>query len=236
MPREFSYYDLLGIAPDADEGRVRTAYIALVKHIHPDRFSDREAKSHVERITVMINEAYTCLKDTDSRKQYDVWRARNTGTTSTTPEPRPGPKRQAQQPPPPPQQQPAGSLSPIRFTFDVTLDNGDVGMKFDTELTLQSGIGRSMYFGVQFFYASTGTYLKDFDGVDVADDGLVLIGFTFVPTTELTNIWVGASYAQMHLNKGQHELRAMAKVWVRDGARWAPFATRPSERFTITQY
>lgn len=63
-----SHYDVLGVAIDATFDQIREAYRRLVKTHHPDRGGDPEE-------FVLISEAYTVLKDPETRKEYDVFGA-----------------------------------------------------------------------------------------------------------------------------------------------------------------
>lgn len=54
-------YDRLGIATDANDETIRSAYLEAIKRFPPERFP--------ERFTA-ISEAYQALKDEDSRLQY----------------------------------------------------------------------------------------------------------------------------------------------------------------------
>jgi curved DNA-binding protein CbpA len=54
-------YDRLDVATDADDEKIRTAYLAAIKRFPPERFP--------EQFTA-ISEAYQTLKDEDSRLRY----------------------------------------------------------------------------------------------------------------------------------------------------------------------
>ena len=66
-----SYYDILGVAQDADETTIKKAYRKLSLEFHPDRNSDPAAKSKFQE----INEAYEHLSDGQKRAQYDMMQA-----------------------------------------------------------------------------------------------------------------------------------------------------------------
>ncbi|MEO6113117.1 MAG: molecular chaperone DnaJ [Sphingomicrobium sp.] len=62
------YYELLGVARDADGATIKSAYRRLAMDCHPDRHggcSDQEAKFK------SLSEAYDCLKDPQKRAAYD---------------------------------------------------------------------------------------------------------------------------------------------------------------------
>ena len=75
-----SYYDILKVAPDAEDFVVEAAYKALLKRNHPDvAGGDRAA---AEARTKAITEAYRVLRDPGSRAQYDRERPRARGPGS----------------------------------------------------------------------------------------------------------------------------------------------------------
>ena len=62
------YYELLGVARDADGATIKSAFRRLAMECHPDRHggcTDKEAKFKA------LNEAYDCLKDPQKRAAYD---------------------------------------------------------------------------------------------------------------------------------------------------------------------
>lgn len=63
-----SFYDVLGITPDATEGDIKKAYRSLSFKYHPDRNSSADANEKIQK----INEAYETLGDSSLRKQYDA--------------------------------------------------------------------------------------------------------------------------------------------------------------------
>ncbi len=65
------YYEILGVAPSAENVVIRAAYRALIRHYHPDTNQDPEAQARARAIT----EAYRVLRNPDSRADYDVARA-----------------------------------------------------------------------------------------------------------------------------------------------------------------
>ena len=62
-----SFYETLGIKPDASPEEVRSAYRKLVLKYHPDRASDPKAAE----IFLLITEAYDTLSDHERRAHYD---------------------------------------------------------------------------------------------------------------------------------------------------------------------
>ncbi len=62
------YYEVLGVARDADEKEIKTAFRTLAKELHPDRNpGDEKAEQKFKE----INEAYEALKDPQKRAAYD---------------------------------------------------------------------------------------------------------------------------------------------------------------------
>ncbi len=65
------FYEVLGVAPDADADAIRKAYRKLAKQYHPDANpGDESAQSRFQE----IGEAYAVLSDEEKRKKYDQMR------------------------------------------------------------------------------------------------------------------------------------------------------------------
>ncbi len=62
------YYEVLGVARDADEGTIKRAYRQLARKYHPDVADDKAA---AENRFKAINEAYEVLSDATKRANYD---------------------------------------------------------------------------------------------------------------------------------------------------------------------
>ncbi len=62
-----NYYEILGIKYTNDPKAIKSAYISMIKQYHPDVSKDELATQKTEQ----INEAYSVLKDPDSKAQYD---------------------------------------------------------------------------------------------------------------------------------------------------------------------
>jgi curved DNA-binding protein len=66
------YYQILGVAPDADEKTIRQAFRKLARQYHPDvNPGDKAAEEQFKA----INEANQVLSDPEQRKKYDALRA-----------------------------------------------------------------------------------------------------------------------------------------------------------------
>ena len=65
--KETEYYDVLGVATDATEGKIKKAYYIQARKWHPDRNKSDEAKVKFQA----IGEAYQVLSDEKLRAVYD---------------------------------------------------------------------------------------------------------------------------------------------------------------------
>lgn len=64
------YYEILGVARDADEATIKRAYRSLAMKYHPDRNpGDKQAIEKMKE----INEAYAVLTDPEKRRLYDAF-------------------------------------------------------------------------------------------------------------------------------------------------------------------
>jgi len=61
------YYKILGVARDAKEAEIKTAYRRLARKYHPDVSKEVDAEKKFKE----LGEAYEVLKDTSKRKAYD---------------------------------------------------------------------------------------------------------------------------------------------------------------------
>ena len=70
MADKRDYYEVLGVAKDADEATLKKAYRTLAKKYHPDLHpGDAEAEKSFKE----VNEAYDVLSDSDKRAKYDQY-------------------------------------------------------------------------------------------------------------------------------------------------------------------
>lgn len=61
-----NFYEILGVAEDADPDDIRKAYRSLAKQVHPDIGNGDAERFH------LINRAYQVLSNPDSRRDYDI--------------------------------------------------------------------------------------------------------------------------------------------------------------------
>ena len=61
-----NFFEILGLAPDADDTSVRSAYRAFAKRYHPDR-----AGPQSEPMFMAVRDAYEALKDPVKRFAYE---------------------------------------------------------------------------------------------------------------------------------------------------------------------
>jgi len=64
-----SFYDLLGVSPDATSSEIKRAYLGTARRLHPDKNpNDPEAKDKFQK----LGEAYQVLSNDDARAKYDA--------------------------------------------------------------------------------------------------------------------------------------------------------------------
>lgn len=66
------YYEVLGVAPQASGGEIRTAYLRLARERHPDRFPDPAERQKAEAFFKELTEAFNTLSNEQSRREYDA--------------------------------------------------------------------------------------------------------------------------------------------------------------------
>lgn len=64
------FYKVMGVAPDAKQDEIKTAYRKLARKYHPDVSKDPQAESKFKE----VSEAYEVLRHADRREEYDQLR------------------------------------------------------------------------------------------------------------------------------------------------------------------
>jgi hypothetical protein len=72
MKSSKTYYDILGVAPNASRDAIRTSFQSSAKRYHPDLFPTYIQKLRATAKMQEINAAYAVLKNPDSRREYDA--------------------------------------------------------------------------------------------------------------------------------------------------------------------
>jgi molecular chaperone DnaJ len=67
MATERDYYEVLGVARDADEATIKKAFRRLARELHPDVSNEPEAEARFREVT----EAYEVLASSETRALYD---------------------------------------------------------------------------------------------------------------------------------------------------------------------
>ena len=71
---DLDYFEILGVASNADTKEIKRAYFGLSKRFHPDRFFRRNLGTYgarLEKIFKCVSEAYELLHDPTSRKEVE---------------------------------------------------------------------------------------------------------------------------------------------------------------------
>jgi len=70
-----NYYEVIGLAPEADANEIKLAYYALARRYHPDRFHIQSGTPQHARISsafARVTQAYETLTDPGARATYDA--------------------------------------------------------------------------------------------------------------------------------------------------------------------
>jgi preprotein translocase subunit Sec63 len=71
--RKKDYYKILGVAKDAPEKTIKTAYRKAALKWHPDKNNETpEQKTRAEKMFKEVNEAWAVLQDPQKRQQHDM--------------------------------------------------------------------------------------------------------------------------------------------------------------------
>ena len=68
---EITFYEELGVAPNATPEQIRDAFRLFVRLLHPDQQTDPQLKEMAEAQMRKLNRVYAVLSDTESRLRYD---------------------------------------------------------------------------------------------------------------------------------------------------------------------
>lgn len=68
---EITYYEELGVAPEATPQEIRDAFRLFVRLMHPDQQTDPQLREMAEKQMRKLNRIYAVLSDPDSRRAYD---------------------------------------------------------------------------------------------------------------------------------------------------------------------
>ena len=71
-----NFYDILGVAPDADRKEMRSSYFSLSKKFHPDRAFGNKSDEHTRKLEIAfgrITRAYDTLSNNEQRVEYDKY-------------------------------------------------------------------------------------------------------------------------------------------------------------------
>ena len=68
---EITFYDELGVAPNATQEQIRDSFRALVRILHPDHQTDEQLKEIAERQMRKLNRIYAVLSDAEKRRRYN---------------------------------------------------------------------------------------------------------------------------------------------------------------------
>lgn len=63
-----SYYDDLGVTPEANTVEIRESYRNLVRLLHPDQYTDPALKNAAEGQMRRINKSHSVLSDPERRR------------------------------------------------------------------------------------------------------------------------------------------------------------------------
>lgn len=77
---EVDFYQVLGVSPSATHEQIREAYRRLARLVHPDTAPEWEDREESTQRMMMLNQAYTVLRDPLKRAAYDRKRGYASGT------------------------------------------------------------------------------------------------------------------------------------------------------------
>jgi tetratricopeptide (TPR) repeat protein len=84
---ELTYYEILGVATEADKKQVKSAYYAIAPDFHPDKFFRKNLgsfKAKIEAIFARFTLAHDILTDKEKRADYDEYLAQTQQNRKTS--------------------------------------------------------------------------------------------------------------------------------------------------------
>lgn len=66
-----TYYEILGVSPQATSAEVRSAYLKIARERHPDRFPDPQEKAQAQEFFKDATAAFNTLSNERNRREYD---------------------------------------------------------------------------------------------------------------------------------------------------------------------
>jgi curved DNA-binding protein CbpA len=80
MPDDEDYYDILGVAPDANADQIKESYRYKAFILHSDRLAalPERIRLKAEEDFKKVNRAYEILSKPDTRRRYDINRSKST--------------------------------------------------------------------------------------------------------------------------------------------------------------
>jgi len=171
-----TWYEVLGVRPDATTREIRRAYVARARRSHPDFHGDADMSTRATSEAQMreLNEAWAVLRDPVRRAAYDS----TLGSSLAGPDGRPVEPRRAPRP--------AGAADPDFVPYDDSDDTDYAALLDDAPpgngATIPRGVQvlPAVLFGVAVFCLSAGLFssLAPMFGLGVVL--LVLSGVSFL--------------------------------------------------------
>lgn len=139
-----TFYSLLGISEAATAAEIKTAYLGLIREVHPDRIANAPAywQRQAEEKCKEINEAYAVLSSDEKRRLYDAqlalcrgYQPTASGTAAAPSNPAPPSSTQQHQAAPSASPQTEAGTGPMQ-----TQGSDSLGPRFPTKLVVAFGV------------------------------------------------------------------------------------------------
>ena len=156
MAAEPTYYEILGVTPNASEKDIKEAYYKRARDLHPDKARNEDEKKKNEALFADVSKAYNVLKDKTRREEYNHSIGASSASTSA-PKGKSGAAAQHKKPVPSKKTEPARStertgersqIAKKSFTKGMQiLKSGDVerAVKY-FEAAIQNDDSEAVYF------------------------------------------------------------------------------------------